>query len=111
MFSTAVLGCVWGDEGKAKIVDVLAENSDIIIRFQGGNNAGHTIQLNGQKYIFHLVPSGIIHPQKICVLASGVAIDPFELIKEINDLKAKGISFQGRFFIDPKASIVLPLHK
>jgi len=111
MRSTAVLGSAWGDEAKAKIVDVLAKDADYVIRFQGGNNAGHTIKLNGEKYVFHLVPAGILYPGKICVLGSGVVIDPFALITEIEGLRSKGINFENRFFIDPRAHIVLPLHK
>jgi adenylosuccinate synthase len=106
-----VLGCAWGDEAKAKIVDVLARDADIIVRFQGGNNAGHTIKLDDQKYVFHLVPAGILYPGKICVLGSGVVIDPFALINEIESLKNNGIDFEDRFFIDTRAHIVLPLHK
>ena len=110
MGSTAVLGCAWGDEAKAKIVDVLAKDADYIIRFQGGNNAGHTIKINNKKYIFHLVPSGILYPEKICIIGSGVVIDPFQLIEEINDLESKSISFENRLYIDPRTQIVLPLH-
>lgn len=111
MNSIAVLGCAWGDEAKAKIVDVLAKDADYVVRFQGGNNAGHTIKLKDKKYIFHLVPSGILYPEKICLIGSGVVIDPFQLLEEINDLKKQGISFENRFFIDPRAQIVLPIHK
>ncbi|MBC8384758.1 MAG: adenylosuccinate synthase [Candidatus Cloacimonetes bacterium] len=111
MSAIAVLGCIWGDEAKAKIVDVLAKDVDIVVRFQGGNNAGHTIELKDKKYVFHLVPSGILYPKKICVLGSGVVIDPQQLINEINYLKERGINFKNRFFIDPRASVVLPLHK
>jgi adenylosuccinate synthase len=111
MSTTAVLGCVWGDEAKAKIVDVLAIDADYVVRFQGGNNAGHTIWLKGEKYVFHLVPSGILYPGKICILGSGTVIDPFELTKEIDALKEKGISFRDRFYIDPRAHIVLPIHR
>jgi adenylosuccinate synthase len=111
MKSVAVLGCAWGDEAKAKIVDVLAKDADFIVRFQGGNNAGHTIVLNDEKYVFHLVPSGILYPEKKCVLGPGVVIDPFELISEIQSLKSKGIVFEERFFIDPRAHLVLPLHR
>lgn len=111
MSSTAVLGCAWGDEAKAKIVDVLAKDADYIVRFQGGNNAGHTIILEGEKYVFHLVPSGILYPGKKCALGPGVVIDPFELISEIEGLKNKGIIFEERFFIDPRAHLVLPVHK
>ncbi|MDY6915332.1 MAG: adenylosuccinate synthase [Candidatus Cloacimonadota bacterium] len=111
MYSEAVLGCIWGDEAKAKMVDVRAQNADIVVRFQGGNNAGHTIALKGKKYVFHLVPSGILYPQKICVLGSGVVIDPFSLLEEIDNLKKSGISFDERFYIDERAGIVLPIHK
>ena len=111
MSSTAVLGCAWGDEAKAKIVDVLAPEYEIILRFQGGNNAGHTISLAGEKYIFHLVPSGILYPEKICILAAGVVIDPFQLIDEMESLKERGIRFKDRFFVSPRANLVLPIHR
>ena len=111
MPSIAVLGCAWGDEAKAKIVDVLAEKADIIARFQGGNNAGHTIKSGEKKFVFHLIPSGILYENKICALGSGVVIDPFQLINEINSLEKSGINFKNRFFIDPRASVVLPLHQ
>jgi len=111
MPSIAVLGCAWGDEAKAKIVDVLAEKADIVARFQGGNNAGHSIKFGEKKIVFHLIPSGILYENKICVLGSGVVIDPFQLINEINSLKKSGIHFGNRFFIDPRATVVLPLHQ
>jgi adenylosuccinate synthase len=111
MSSTAVLGCMWGDEAKAKIVDVLATDADMVVRFQGGNNAGHTIKLGDQKYVFHLVPSGILYPDKECILGSGVVIDIVAMNEEIEKLKSQGVNFSGRFFIDPRAQIVLPLHK
>jgi len=111
MPSIAILGCMFGDEAKAKMVDVFAENSDLIIRFQGGNNAGHTIYSNGVKYVFHLVPSGILYPDKICCLAAGVVIDPFQLIEEMEKLKKQNIYFENRFFIDPRANVVLPVHR
>ena len=111
MYSTAVLGCAWGDEAKAKIVDVLAKDADYVVRFQGGNNAGHTIKLKDKKFVFHLVPSGILYPGKTCLIGSGVVIDPFQLLAEMDGLKAQGILFENRFFIDPRAQIVLPLHR
>ncbi len=111
MYSTAVLGCAWGDEAKAKIVDVLAKDADYVVRFQGGNNAGHTIKLIDKKFVFHLVPSGILYPEKTCLIGGGVVIDPFQLLAEMDGLKAQGISFENRFFIDPRAQIVLPLHR
>jgi adenylosuccinate synthase len=111
MSSTAVLGCMWGDEAKAKMVDYFAENADMIVRFQGGNNAGHTIYSNKKKYVFHLVPSGILYPDKVCILAAGVVIDPFALKQEMQELMQAGISFENRFMIDPRVNVVLPVHQ
>ncbi|NQV19328.1 MAG: adenylosuccinate synthase [Armatimonadetes bacterium] len=111
MANIAVLGCMFGDEAKAKIVDVLAANADIVVRFQGGNNAGHTIILNSKKYIFKLVPSGILYPDKMCAIGSGLVVDPFRLLEEMQVLENNGVSFKNRFFIDPRTQVVLPLHK
>lgn len=111
MSSTAVLGCLFGDEAKAKIVDVLAADADIIVRFQGGSNAGHTIQFDNHKYVMHLIPSGIFHTDKVCVLGSGVVLDPIQLESEMATLKETGLSFDNRFFIDERACVVLPIHK
>jgi len=111
MSSIAVLGCMWGDEAKAKIVDVLGECADVVVRFQGGSNAGHTICLKDKKYVFHSVPSGILYPETVCVIASGVVIDVFDLLAEIEALEKQGISFADRLLIDLRASLVLPLHK
>lgn len=111
MSSIAVLGCMWGDEAKAKIVDVLGECADLVVRFQGGSNAGHTIYLNEDKYVFHSIPSGILYPETVCVIASGVVVDVFDLITEITELEKKGISFKDRLLIDSRAALVLPLHK
>jgi hypothetical protein len=111
MSSLAVLGCMWGDEAKAKIVDYLGDRADYVVRFQGGSNAGHTIHHAGQKYVFHSVPSGILYPASKCVIASGVVIDPFSLVEEIEALAGLGIDFTDRFFIDSRAGLVLPLHQ
>ncbi|MDZ4122040.1 MAG: adenylosuccinate synthetase, partial [Candidatus Cloacimonadaceae bacterium] len=111
MSSIAVLGCMWGDEAKAKIVDFLGEDADVVVRFQGGSNAGHTIYLEGEKYVFHAVPSGILYPKTKCVIAAGVVIDPLGLIAELDALIAKGLSFEGRLMIDERTGIVLPLHR
>ncbi|MCL2063835.1 MAG: adenylosuccinate synthase [Candidatus Cloacimonetes bacterium] len=107
----AVLGCLYGDEGKAKIVDVLASDVDVVIRFQGGSNAGHTILYDDNKFVFHLIPSGIFHEKQVCILASGVVIDPFQLDVEMKALQEQSITFNGRFFIDERVSLVLPIHK
>ncbi len=106
-----VLGCQWGDEGKGKIVDLLAAEADIIARFQGGANAGHTIVVDDRKFKFHLLPSGIIHPDKQCVIGNGVVLDPFGVKEELDLLATQGISHQGRLWISPAANLVLPYHK
>ncbi|MDY0151203.1 MAG: adenylosuccinate synthase [Candidatus Cloacimonas sp.] len=111
MSSTLILGCMWGDEAKAKIVDYLGNEADYVVRFQGGNNAGHTIVTGGKKYVFHSIPSGILYPQTKCLIGSGVVIDPPSLIEEINLLKSGGIDLTGRLIIDHRAALVLPLHK
>jgi adenylosuccinate synthase len=106
-----VVGCQWGDEGKGKVVDILAERADIITRFQGGANAGHTILAGGKKYILHLVPSGLIHPGKIGYIGNGVVLDPFGLIEELELLKKEGIDTIGRIFVSSAVNLVLPYHK
>ncbi|MDA0990087.1 MAG: adenylosuccinate synthase [Verrucomicrobia bacterium] len=110
MPNTVLIGAQWGDEGKGKIIDVLSEKTDVIVRFQGGNNAGHTVIVNGEKYVLHLIPSGILHPEKHCVIGNGVVIDPRALIKELDELEAKGISAEGRFHISNRAHVVFPFH-
>ncbi len=111
MSTLAVLGCMWGDEAKAKIVDFLGTSADVVVRFQGGANAGHTIVVEGKKYVFHTIPSGILYPATKCVIAAGVVVDPFDLRSEIESLVSQGIDFDGRLFIDERAGLVLPLHK
>jgi len=107
----AVIGCQWGDEGKGKIVDLLAADAEIIARFQGGANAGHTIRVGEKKYILHLIPSGIIHPDKICFIGNGVVLDPFTFLDELKLLESEGIDYTGRLFISPATNLVLPYHK
>ncbi len=106
-----VIGCQWGDEGKGKIVDLLAAEADIIARFQGGANAGHTLVVDGKKYVLHLIPSGIIQPGKKCVIGNGVVLDPFGFKEELEFLVKHGISYQGRLFLSPATNLVLPYHK
>ena len=91
----AIVGAQWGDEGKGKVVDLLAEHADAVIRFQGGNNAGHTIVREGEKWKFHLIPSGILYPGRVCAIGNGVVIDPKVLTGELDDLRAKGIDLSG----------------
>jgi len=111
MSTYIVVGTQWGDEGKAKIVDYLAQKADIVVRFQGGANAGHTVVTGDEEFIFHLIPTGIMHPDKICVIGNGVVIDPVALLEEIENLKIRGISIEGRLFISPNAHLVMPYHK
>jgi len=106
-----VVGCQWGDEGKGKVVDLLAERSDVIARFQGGANAGHTIHANDQKLILHLIPSGVTYPDKTCYIGNGVVVDLFGLIEELEALNNLGIQTKGRLFISSSANLVMPYHK
>lgn len=108
---TIVLGSQWGDEGKGKIVDIFSEKSSIVARYQGGANAGHTLVINGKKYVLHLIPSGILHPNVKCVIGNGVVIDPVALMEEIDMLKQNGIDVKGRLFISHKAHLIMPYHK
>lgn len=109
--NTIIVGTQWGDEGKGKVIDILSKSTDYIVRYQGGNNAGHTVVVNGKEYIFHLIPSGILHRGKICCIGSGVVIDPAVLIKEIRDLNFEGIAIRGRLKISHLAHIIMPYHK
>ncbi len=111
MSTLIIVGTQWGDEGKGKITDILSENYDIIVRYQGGNNAGHTVVLGNESFIFQLIPSGILHKEKICLIGNGVVLDPEVLFKEIDNLLRHNISIENRFFIDYKAHIILPFHK
>ncbi len=106
-----LLGLQWGDEGKGKIVDVLTPNYDIIARFQGGPNAGHTIEFDGKKFILHTIPSGIFKPDKINVIGNGVIIDPFVLSKEIEQLNAENIDPLDNLLVSKKAHLILPSHR
>jgi adenylosuccinate synthase len=106
-----ILGAQWGDEGKGKVVDMLSENVDIVARYQGGANAGHTVCIGDKQYVLHLLPSGMFHPQITCVIGNGVVIDPTALLTEIQQLEAAGISVQGRLLISHNAHLIMPYHK
>ena len=106
-----IVGTQWGDEGKGKIIDILSKEVDYIVRYQGGSNAGHTVVTCGKEYIFHLIPSGILHEQKICCIGNGVVVDPQALIKEIKGLLSAGIDIDRRLKISYLAHIILPYHK
>jgi adenylosuccinate synthase len=111
MANTILVGAQWGDEGKGKIIDVLTEQADVVVRTQGGNNAGHTVHIKGQKYILHLVPSGILRKKKICVIGNGVVVDPVGLVSEIEGLRKLGVKANGNLFLSETAHLVLPYHR
>ncbi len=104
-----LIGMQWGDEGKGKITDLLAEEADVVVRFSGGNNAGHTVIADDQKYELHLIPSGILYPEKLCLIGSGVVIHPRSLVEEMNGLKKRGIALDN-LHLSPEAHLVLPYH-
>ena len=106
-----VIGAQWGDEGKGKVVDMFAEEADVVARYQGGANAGHTIVVGDRKYVLHLIPSGILHDNTVCVIGNGVVIDPAALMEEIELLKSFGVSIEGRLKISHKAHLIMPYHK
>lgn len=106
-----IVGCQWGDEGKGKIVDLLAADADVIARSQGGANAGHTVYVGDSKYVLHLIPSGILHPGKRCYIGNGVVLDPFAFQEELKFLTSKGIDYRDRLFVSPATNLVLPYHK
>lgn len=110
MSGFVVIGTQWGDEGKGKIIDVVSEKADLIVRYQGGNNAGHTVVIGKEKFILHLIPSGILNGEGICVIGPGVVIDPKVLLKEIELLEAKGINTK-RLLISDRAHVIMPYHK
>jgi adenylosuccinate synthase len=111
MANIILVGAQWGDEGKGKVIDVLTEKADVVVRSQGGNNAGHTVHVGGTKYVLHLVPSGVLRENKICVIGNGVVIDPVGLVKELDGLLAFGVKLEGHFFISETAHVVLPYHR
>ncbi len=112
MANVVVVGTQWGDEGKGKVVDLLTENAECVVRYQGGNNAGHTLVVGGKKFIFHLIPSGILHPGKKCLIGNGVVVDPEVLLKEIDSLAAQGLAVgPENLQISDKAHIIMPYHQ
>lgn len=110
MKNTIVVGSQWGDEGKAKVIDVLAEHADVVIRFQGGANAGHTVVVGDQEFVFHLIPSAIMRPTKVCVIGNGVVLDPAQLLHEIAEIEARGFIVDGRLWLADNMQIVMPWH-
>ncbi len=111
MSVTVIVGSQWGDEGKGKIVDILSERYEIVVRYQGGANAGHTVQVGDQQFILHLIPSGILRENVLCFIGNGVVIDPKALLDEIKLLEGMGINIAGRLFISHNAHLIMPYHK
>ena len=112
MSITVIVGAQWGDEGKGKLIDVFAKHADTIVRYQGGSNAGHTLVVKGKKTVLHLVPSGILHYDKTCVITSSVVIDIFGLLNEIKNLKDSGVVITAsQLLISDRATVLLPYHK
>jgi adenylosuccinate synthase len=109
MPGTVIVGAQWGDEGKGKVIDLLAANADVIVRFQGGNNAGHTIVHDGVTWKFHLIPSGILYPGKTCVIGNGVVVDPKVLTGEIDGLRERGVDVSG-LKLSANAHVIMPYH-
>ncbi len=109
MANVVIVGAQWGDEGKAKIVDLLSKNADYIVRYQGGSNAGHTVNANGQKYKFHLIPSGILYPGKVCMIGPGTVVDPRVILQEMDQLTERGIDISG-LQISAAAHVTMPYH-
>lgn len=110
MPNTVVVGLQWGDEGKGKIVDYLAEKAHVVARYQGGHNAGHTVVIGNEKFVLHLIPSGILYKGKKCLIGNGVVIDPAALIKEIDGLKSRGVEVGGNLYISKNAHVIMPYH-
>ncbi len=106
-----VLGAQWGDEGKGKIVDLLTPHFSIVARYQGGHNAGHTVYVNGKRFVLHLIPSGILHPGVTCIIGNGVVVDPHALFAELDELAALGVDTTGRLIVSDKAHVILPYHR
>ena len=109
MARVIVVGSQWGDEGKGKIIDLMAEFANVVVRFQGGSNAGHTLVVEGEKFVFHLIPSGILHKGKRCVIANGVVVEPPVLIEEIDNLKQRGyMQDDSQLLLSEEAHVIFP---
>jgi len=111
MPNTVIVGAQWGDEGKGKVIDIYTKKADIVVRYQGGNNAGHTVVISKDSFVLHLIPSGILHKGKICVIGNGVVVDPKALLEEISTLESKGIKIGGRLRISRDAHVIFPYHR
>src|SRR5262252_4745965 len=107
----AILGAQWGDEGKGKIVDLITPRFSIVARYQGGHNAGHTVYVDGRKFVLHLIPSGILHPNVTCIIGNGVVVDPVALFAEVDELAGFGVDVNGRLLVSDRAHVILPYHR
>src|SRR5689334_22998395 len=110
MTAIVIVGAQWGDEGKGKVVDLYTESADLVVRYAGGPNAGHTLVVGGEKLIVRLIPSGILRSNARCVMAQGMVVDPGVLVGEIDAVEARGCSTQGRLFVSDRAHLILPFH-
>ena len=108
--TVVVLGTQWGDEGKGKIVDLLTEQAEAVVRFQGGHNAGHTLVIDGEKTVLHLIPSGILRDDVVCYIGNGVVLSPEALLKEMKELEEKGVPVRERLKLSPSCPLILPYH-
>ncbi|MDH4099072.1 MAG: adenylosuccinate synthase [Nitrospirota bacterium] len=106
-----VVGAQWGDEGKGKIIDILTAEADVVARYQGGHNAGHTVIIGDEKFVLHLIPSGILHGGKTCIIGNGVVVDPAAFLDEVEELRQKGISVAGNLFVSKSAHLIMPYHR
>ena len=112
MSNLVIVGAQWGDEGKGKIVDLLSKEIDMVVRFQGGNNAGHTVIVDGKKYVLHLVPSGILHPGKVCLIGNGVVLDPIDFVQELDALVKNGVDVSPQYLkLSYKTQLIMPYHR
>src|SRR3989304_2567655 len=111
MPNIVIAGAQWGDEGKGKIVDLLTARVQVVARYNGGHNAGHTVIVDGRKFVLHLIPSGILHPGVLCVIGNGVVIDPNAFEKELAELTAAGIEIDGNLLLSDRAHLILPHHR
>lgn len=109
--NTVLIGAQWGDEGKGKVIDVLTDRADWVVRYQGGNNAGHTVEIGGTRYVLHLVPSGIFRERTKCVIGNGLVVDPAGLLEEIREVREASFAVEGRLFLSDRAHLVLPYHR
>src|SRR5215211_1039440 len=112
MPSLSVFGAQWGDEGKGKLIDLLAQDADMVVRYQGGANAGHTVVVQGEKYVLHLIPSGILHPGKVNVIGNGVAVDPLKFLEEVSGLEKRGVAVDGsNLKLSANAHVIFEHHR